>query len=240
VMSDYVRAYSHIDRSLALAQSIQPKTKDERLAVATAINSLMVNRGDALWYDRDDKQGALAAYRASLESLDHPEFVNDIRVIKMQVFGAANLASTLFELRQKQEALRVSRAGIELAKRMRLFDDSIRALQLESTIHGEYSLELYALGNVKEADVEAKITLDIRRELRRRMPGSYESQRPIPVALRPVGEALDELGLKARACANYRQAMAEWDGIKKAGYEISNFDKINEVDWLRKRMTVCR
>jgi tetratricopeptide (TPR) repeat protein len=222
VTSDYVRAYTHIDRSLVLAQSIQPRTKDERLAVATAINALMVNRGDALWYDRDDKQGALVAYRASLEALDRSEFVNDIRVIKMQVFGAANLASTLFELGQKQEALRVSRAGIELAKRMRIFDDSIRALQLESTVHGEYSLELYALGNIKEADAEVKTTLDIRRELRRRMPGSYESQRPIPVALRPVGEALDELGQKARAC------------------DISNFDKINEIDWLKKRMGGCR
>lgn len=239
VTSDYKQIYEHIDKSVVFARTIKAKTQEEKFAVASAMNSFFVYRGDALWYERDDKEGALSAYRESLKALDRPEFVKDIRVIKMRVFGASNLASTLFALGREQEALRMSREGIELAKRMRLFDDSIRSLQLEAAVHGEYSLELYALGQMKDGDEQAKITLDIRRELARRMPGSYEAQRLIPVAQRPLGEALEDLGQMSRACQFYRQALDEWGRLARSSHEVSNFDQLNEVDWLNKRISRC-
>lgn len=239
VTSDYSKTYSHIDASIALAQSINPNTQREKFAVASALNTLFVYRGDALWYDKDDKLGALAAYQASLSPLEAPEFATDIRVIKMRVFGASNLASTMFALGRKQEAVLTSEEGIELAKRMRIFDNSIRALQLEAGIHGEYALELYALGRVTDGDNHARITLNIRRELSRKMPGSYEVQRMIPVAQRPLGEALQELGEQERACAYYKEAIEEWARVKAIHSEIRTFDQLNEVDWLRQRITSC-
>lgn len=239
VTSDYALTYNHIDKSVAFARTIQPRTLNEKFAIASALNGLLVYRGDALWYERDDKEAALAAYRESLKPLERPEFASDIRVIKMRVFGASNLASTLFALGRTQEALQISREGIELAKRLRLFDDSIRSLQLEAAIHGEYSLELYALGEMQEGDAQAQITLGIRRELARRMPESYEAQRLIPVAQRPLGEALEDLRKLNRACQYYRQALDEWARIGRSKHKVSNFDQLNEVDWLKKRIGRC-
>ncbi len=239
VTSDYARTYDHIDRSMAFARAIKPATGEERFAIANALNGLLTYRGEALWYDRDDKPASMASYRESMDVLNRPEFASDIRVIKMRVYGASQLAASLFEVGQQQEALAVSRDGIELAKKMRLFDDSIRAQHLEAIVHGEYTLELYALGKVPQGDVHARRTLDIRRELARRMAGSYEAQRLVPVAQRPLGEALDTLGLKARACVYYRQALDEWARISRSGATVSTFDQTEEVDWLNRQISKC-
>jgi eukaryotic-like serine/threonine-protein kinase len=237
--SEYTKLYPHIDQSIAFARSIQPQNQNEKFAVASALNSLNVYLGDALYYDREDLKNALAAYEASVEPLIDPAFAADIRVLKMRVFGSHNLASTLFELGRKDEAVAISREGIELAKRMRLFDASIRSIHLEAIVHGEYSLELFALGRVKEAEEHAAITLDIRRELARRMPKSYEAQRLVPVAQRALGEALEPLGNRTQACAYYRDALIGWGEIARSASGISRFDQENNVGWLEQRRRYC-
>jgi eukaryotic-like serine/threonine-protein kinase len=239
VANQYALTHKHVDRSLALARKITPQTHEAKYAVAAATATLLNYRGDALWYERDDKEGALAAYRSAMSALDHAELATDIRIIKMQVFGAFNLASTLFSLGREQEALGISREGVELARRMRLFDDSIRALQMQAAIHGEYSLELIALGRLSEGDREAKVTLDIRRELRLRVPESYEIQRLVPIAQRALGEALENRAKRERACRYYSDALGEWESIHKSRHKISKFDQTHEVEWLLTRIQRC-
>jgi len=235
----YTETLALIEPALRRAETIVPRDPRERTEIALKMDRMWAHVGDARWYGFDDKRGALQAYRSSLKALEDARADSDVRVVRREAYAAYNVASTLFELGERDAALAMMARAMERARRMRIFDNSVIARHQEEIVRLEYALELQAVGRIREAKIHAQQTLAGRRETIALAPDSYQVLRALPVALRGVGELYRDNGELAEACRMFREAQALWRDAARRGL-LSEFDRTTDVVLIERRVEACR
>lgn len=192
---------------------------------------------NALWY-LGDKPAALAAYRAGLDALADASFDADARVLQRRAYAAFNIASALDDIGTPREALAAIRPAVETVARLRLFDGSVSARNIENIVLLQYAYDLGVAGHKDEAVAAGWRSVAGRRALAALQPGSYYSVRGVPVGLRPLGEILNGAGRHRQACAVFREADRRWDAIS-ASQPLTPFDRDAERAEVRKGLATC-
>ncbi len=221
------------------AATRQPQTPAQEIEHALRLDRLWALVGDARWYGHDDKSGALAAYERSGNALEAVTDRGDIRVVKRQAHAAFNQASTMFELGRQDEAITMMRGAVEQAQRMRLFDNSIEARHMHSSVLGEYAAELAAVGRIREALVYGNESLALRRETALMEPDSYNELRDVPVAIPVIALFYEQAGEPETACRLLEEGDHLWGELSRRGM-IDAFDRDHEWGPIKERLAVCQ
>ena len=207
-----------------------------------ADRALRIERGwtfyaNALWYDGRQKE-ALAAYRAGSQALADPALGADMRVLQRRAYADFNIAAGLDEIGTPREALAAIGPAVETVARLRLFDASSPARNVENIVRLQHAQDLFRVGRVDDALAEARRSIAGRRALAALQPDSYFILRSVPVGMRPVAEMLTQTGRRAEACATYAQIAREWQAIAKR-HPLTPFDRDTEGKEVRNGSIGC-
>lgn len=215
----------------------------EGLPVAhDADRALRVERGrtflaNAHWY-LGDKPAALVAYRAALAAVAGPQLDTDARVLQRRAYAAFNIASALDDMGTPAQALAAIRPAVEAVVRLRLFDGSIGARNMENIVRLQYAYDLSRVGRADEAVAQARRSVAGRRALAALQPGGYNSVRSVPTGMRTLAEMLEAAGRTREACAVFAQTDARWRAIAR-DRAITPFDRDVERGEVRKGLARC-
>ena len=207
-----------------------------------ADRAMRIERGwtfvaNCLWY-AGDKREALAAYHQAAAALADPRLDTDVRVLGRRAYADFNIASGLDEIGTPAAALAAIEPAVETVTRLRLFDSSAPARNIENVVRLQHAVDLIAVGRADEAVAEAKRSVAGRRALAALQPDSYFIRRSLPVGMRPLAELLDRAGRHAEACRTYRDAEHEWRRIAQV-HPLSPFDRETERGELGKGLARC-
>ncbi|MEQ1509953.1 MAG: hypothetical protein ABL909_06055, partial [Sphingopyxis sp.] len=194
--------------------------------------------GDAIWYGGDPR-GSVAHYLAGRAALTDPAQSSDVRILKRRAYTAFTVASSLFEVGRRTEAMAMYDAGLADIALMRRFDASVSARRMENIVREDYSYALQSVGRVAEAYAQNELAIAGYRENARMQPNNYQVLRALPVALRPSGMLYLDTGQPARACARFREGAALWARLAREN-RVSAFDQGNDVALIRALLARCR
>lgn len=192
---------------------------------------------NALYY-QGDRKGALAAYHSAAAALAPARFAGDARVIARRAFAAFNIASALGETGEHAAALAAIEPEVAEVERLRAFDGSASARNIENIVRLEYAGHLAGTGRVDAAIAQGRRSIEGRRALAALQPDGYYAIRSVPVGMRPFAEMLREAGRTAEACTLFAQTDRAWSAIatKRA---LSDFDRDTERKIVRDALARC-
>lgn len=210
-----------------------PRDADRALRIERSFTFL----ANSLWYP-GQRRAALAAYRAAERALSDSRFGTDQRVLQRRAYAAFNISAGLDELGTPQEALAAIRPAVEAVAKLRAFDDSIPARNIENIVRLQFANELARSGRLDAAVIEGWRSIEGRRALAALQPGSYFARRGVPVGMRPLAEILRDGGRRSEACALLRETEAAWAAIE-AREPLTPSDRDIERAEVRKDLLGC-
>ncbi len=173
--------------------------------------------GDATYY-AGDKPGALTPYREA-EAIVRRELAKGSSVVWIDKLGEAkfNISGTLGELAgQSAAALKEAEAGIAAMKQVLAFGPDATIEKRLLTLYGQQGQLLADLGRHAEAIAASNSSIALRRQRLAREPHDPQRNRDLAVALPNHALVLSSGGKKQEACSSSREAVQQWQLIRKA------------------------
>lgn len=192
---------------------------------------------NCLWYS-GDKREALEAYRKAAAAVGDPRFDIDARVLGRRAYAAFNMASALDEVGTPAAALAAISPAVETVARLRHFDGSAPARNIENVVRLQHAVDLMEVRRFDEAVTEARRSVAGRRELAALQPDSYFIVRSVPVGMRPLAEILGTAGRQGEACQVLRATERAWEDISRR-HALNPFDRDTERGEVRKTLARC-
>ena len=198
------------------------------------------HKGDTLYY-LEDVAGSVRELTAAARILEQAmaRGITGPRIERDLAIAQWSRGGSLDALGQRAEAVRALDIAYGLIEpQVRADPADMGSLRLLAVIGGQRALTLSNAGRHREAMAGGAAALAIRRRLAAAQPDESGFARDIAIQLLALGEIAAGAGEQARACAYYRETIAQFDALDRR-WGMQEFDRNDTYARARAALAAC-